>query len=142
MRFSPFCFGATASERSCVLALFFTVVSSLVPVASPGLEFVLSGQKGFLLFFAVSLSVPLVLVIAALDSLSASVCRAVTGSSSPVLLRSVFPLQYPVMRQLPSEAYSGLCGYQPQLATGRVWRRHNLWREKSAPHCGESMARK
>jgi hypothetical protein len=39
-------------------------------MASPGLEFVSSGQKGFLLFFTASLSVPPVLVIAALDFFS------------------------------------------------------------------------
>jgi hypothetical protein len=53
-----------------VLVLFFAVLSSLIPMASPGLEFVSSGQKGFLLFFTASLSVPPVLVIAALDFFS------------------------------------------------------------------------
>jgi hypothetical protein len=48
----------------------FVFHRGVVPVSSPDLEFVSSGQKGFLLFFAVSLSAPPVLVIAALDFFS------------------------------------------------------------------------
>jgi hypothetical protein len=59
----------------------------------------LVGAERFFLFFTASLSVPPVLVIAALDSHSASVCGAVAGSISPVPLRSGFPLQNPVLRQ-------------------------------------------